>query len=228
MVIFQLITLQQKLASRNRLRQAQALLKVAKSFKMKKKKFTKALGNNVVSDELLKAHFGLYEGYVKAYNSILEKLEEADMSEHGYSFGEFSELKRRLAVPYNGAVLHELYFEHLEGKKSDASKELEDLIEERWGSIEEYIQDIKSTALAAGNGWVVTVYDPLRKGLDNYLITEHHIGFPANCRALMVCDIWEHAFALDYKTDRESYVDKFLEELDFELVASRLSSIEGE
>lgn len=187
--------------------------------------FSDIKGNGIVSDELLDAHFGLYEGYVDSLNKIADELETADREKNGYAYGEFSELKRRLAVPYNGAVLHELYFEEFDKKdrKSKPTGQLEKLINERWSSLDKYLEDVKATALATGNGWVVTVYDPIWERLENFMVTEHHIGYPVNCIPIMVLDIWEHAFAFDYKTARDDYVQKFLENMNYRILEERLS-----
>jgi Fe-Mn family superoxide dismutase len=80
-----------------------------------------------LSDGQLKAHFTLYEGYVKKLNEIEEKLTKTDRSLTNYSFGEYAELKRRLTVPYNGAYLHEMYFENLT-KKGHPSKAMLNLL----------------------------------------------------------------------------------------------------
>jgi len=184
----------------------------------------KNTNNCDLSSELIESHIKLYEGYVKALNRIQKELSEINKEDNGYSYGKYSEYKRRLAVPYNGALLHELYFEHLATKENkDPADKLKELVENKWGSVAEYLEDVKSTALAAGNGWVVTFYDPIY-GLENALITEHHIGHIVGQVPIMVLDVWEHAFAFDYKTDREAYVDKFLENLDFDLLNQRLQS----
>ena len=76
------------------------------------KNFNNLLGNvDGISDNQLEAHFGLYAGYVKKLNEITEKLQNVDKSLSNYSFGEFSELKRREAIAFNGVFLHEKYFE---------------------------------------------------------------------------------------------------------------------
>lgn len=202
--------------------QSTKLLKSA-SFKIKAKDFSQFSKNPIVSKQLFEAHIGLYEGYVKAYNNILSKL-DSETGEGNYSYSLYSELKRRLSVPYNGAILHEMYFPHL--KKNEKKKpkgKLKDLIEQKWGSVKEYTKDIENTALAAGNGWVVTFYS-LEHGLENALITEHHIGHLVNQIPIMVFDMFEHAYVQDYSTKKKEYIKNFLDNLDFELIESRLPS----
>jgi Fe-Mn family superoxide dismutase len=188
------------------------------------KDFSQILDNPVVSKELTEAHIGLYEGYVKSLNGIVSELDSANTESANYSYGKYSELKRRLAIPYNGALLHELYFEHLKPIKQAAPKdELLQLINNRWGSLEKYFADIKATGLSAGNGWVITAYDPALERLDNYLITEHHIGIPVGLTPILVLDTWEHAYAADYLTKKDEYFDAFLDNLSFDILEERLS-----
>lgn len=216
-----LIQFAHKLYKQGFKRQARQLLA---SMKKDVQDFDHVLDNKVVSNELLKSHFKLYQGYVDALNRICNLLDKTSSEDNSYTYGEYSELKRRMSVAYNGAVLHEYYFEHLEPLKvsSKPSGDLLDLIKQRWGSVDKYMEDIKATALAAGNGWVVTLYHPSH-GLENALVTEHHIGHFAGFTPIMVLDTWEHAFAFDYKTDRGEYVQKFLDNLNFELIQSRLA-----
>src|SRR5438874_5121345 len=75
------------------------------------------------SDKQLDAHFTLYNGYVTKLNEIEEKLKTADRSKANYSFNEYSELKRRECVAFNGTYLHQLYFENLSGKGGEPRSE---------------------------------------------------------------------------------------------------------
>ena len=107
-----------------------------------------------LSEKQLRAHFGLYEGYVKKTNEIEEKLASVDRSSPNYSFNEFSELKRRHAVPFNGAVLHELYFEALCGESVLSECELRTQIVRDFGSVENWWNDAKAGLITAP-GWVL-------------------------------------------------------------------------
>src|SRR3990172_6467000 len=106
-----------------------------------------------ISEKQLDAHFGLYQGYVKKWNEIQDKLAKQDKAAANYSFGEFSELKRREAVAFNGVFLHELYFENLESKGTPSDK-LKKAAESAFGSWDNFISDIKASA-SSTPGWVV-------------------------------------------------------------------------
>src|SRR3954465_6130679 len=101
------------------------------------KNFDNLLGGNAkgLSDLQLKAHFTLYQGYVKKLNEIREKLGSADRSAPNYSFNEYSELKRREPVAYNGTVLHEMYFENLGNGSTQADENSKKLITASFGSM---------------------------------------------------------------------------------------------
>lgn len=176
-----------------------------------------------ISDPQLEAHFTLYEGYVKKINEIEEKLTKTDRSQSNYSFNEYSELKRRYSVPYMGAYLHELYFDNMvqTGAPSDKFKEL---ASSSYGSFETWQADVKATGLAVP-GWVLTCYETVSGRLNNIQIMEHHIGFPINHIPVLVLDTWEHAFFLDYKTNRGGYIDVFFQNINWDVVNKRLDSV---
>jgi len=174
-----------------------------------------------ITDQQLEAHFGLYEGYVKKLNEIEEKLTKFDKTLTNYSYGEFSELKRRYSVPYMGSYLHELYFDNMP-KSGNPSEEFKKLAEQSFGSLEAWWADVKSTGLAVP-GWVLTCFETTTGRLNNIQIMEHHIGFPVNHVPILVLDTWEHAFFLDYKTNRGAYIDVFFQNINWDVVNKRLN-----
>jgi len=190
---------------------------------MEVKTFNHLLGKlKGISDAQLKAHFGLYEGYVKKLNEIQEKLKTQDKSAANYSFGEFSELKRREAVAFNGAYLHELYFENLLAK-SKPSAQLKATAEAAFGSWDAFIADIKASA-ASTPGWVLVTWNKADKKLHTYILYEHHIGLPVHQEVVLALDCWEHAFMIDYGTKKADYLTAFMENVNWDIVNKRLES----
>ena len=173
-----------------------------------------------VSDKQLQAHFKLYEGYVNKYNEIREKLSTQDKTAANYSFGAFSELKRREAVAYNGALLHQLYFENLSGQGGEPSEEIKHAVTQSFGNWSVFVQDIKSSAISTP-GWVIVTVDPQDKQVHTWIMYEHHIGYPANHTVILALDCWEHAFMIDYGTNKAEYLRAFLENIDWEVVNKR-------
>lgn len=186
--------------------------------------FDYLLGNlNGISDKQLQAHFGLYKGYVARLNLMEEEIPKADKSHTNYSWGHWSELKRREAVAFNGAYLHQFYFENLQSKGAP-NDELAAAIDAAFGSYDEFVKDLKATALCT-IGWVVVTKSRVDGKLHTYLMTEHHTGFPVLQDIVLVLDSYEHAFAIDYGTDRGSYIDSFVANINWDVVNQRFSSL---
>jgi Fe-Mn family superoxide dismutase len=194
------------------------------------KNFDHLLGGNAkgLSDLQLKAHFTLYQGYVKKLNEIREKLGSADKGAPNYSFNEFSELKRREPVAYNGTVLHEMYFEALGNGSTAANDHAKKLITASFGSVDNWIADAKAGLMSA-HGWVVTVYDYSDGKLYNNLVrTEHDVGLFANVHVMTAIDAWEHAYFADYQTKKADYVGNVLSGLNWDVLNKRFSMVGNE
>jgi len=173
-----------------------------------------------LSDAQLDQHFTLYKGYVAKYNEIEEKLAGMDNGKSNYSFNEYSELKRRQAVPFNGTFLHELYFENL-GADSEISAGLKAAMDAQGGQ-DKLIADLKATALC-GPGWALLTRNRLDGKLHTYFVAEHHLGLPIEQDILLVLDSWEHAFMVDYGIARAKYLDVFVENIKWSEVSKRFS-----
>lgn len=193
------------------------------------KNFDNLLGGNAkgLSDLQLKAHFTLYQGYVKKLNEIREKLGSADRSAPNYSYNEYSELKRREPVAYNGTVLHEMYFENLGNGSTAPDDNAKQLIDRSFGSFDAWIADSKAILMSA-HGWLVTVFDYNDGKLYNNLVrTEHDVGLFANVHALIAVDAWEHAYFADYQTKKADYVANALSGLNWDVLNARLKQVSG-
>ncbi len=193
------------------------------------KNFDNLLGGNAkgLSDLQLKAHFTLYQGYVKKLNEIREKLGAADRSAPNYSYNEYSELKRREPVAYNGTVLHEMYFENLGNGSTKADDHATKLITDSFGSYDAWMADSKAVLMSA-HGWLVTVFDYNDGKLYNNLVrTEHDVGLFANVHVLIAVDAWEHAYFADYQTKKADYVANALSGLNWDVLNKRLKMVGG-
>jgi len=173
-----------------------------------------------LSDSQLDQHFTLYKGYIGKLNEIEEKLVTIDNSKPNYSFNEYSELKRREAVAFNGSFLHELYFENL-GADADISAELGKAFESQGGK-DKLLADLKSAALG-GPGWALLTRNRRDGKLHTYFVAEHHLGLPIDQDLLVVLDSWGHAFMVDYGIARAKYLDIFLENIKWSEVSKRFA-----
>jgi Fe-Mn family superoxide dismutase len=187
----------------------------------------KLSGLKGISDSTLEMHFGLYEGYVKNTNILTEQL--AEMSRKKKVSGKdlaYAELTRRLGFEYGGMVLHEYYFENLAPNgKGSISQEIKKQIEKSFGEFETWKGEFVAVGEMRGVGWAILYQDPVTQQLSNHWVTLHHIGVPSGFKPILVMDVWEHAFLLDYKPgERSKYVDAFFANLNWDAVQQRLTS----
>ena len=174
-----------------------------------------------LSDAQLDQHFTLYKGYITKLNEIEEKLASADNTKPNYSFNEYSELKRREAVAFNGSFLHELYFENL-GADDKISAELQKALDAQGGK-DKLIADLKAAAMG-GPGWAILTRNRRDNRLHTYFFAEHHLGVPIEQDLLIVLDSWEHAFMVDFGIARAKYLDAFVENIKWSEVSKRFGA----
>ena len=170
-----------------------------------------------ISRAAVEAHYKLYEGYVAKRNEILGRLADAELDAANQTYSAFRALKVDLTFAIGGIKNHEIYFDHLGGDGGDPPDAARDLIERDFGSADAWRADLKATAMAA-RGWAWTAYDWDEGRLFNY-IGDAQNTFPVwNATPLVALDVYEHAYFLDYQTDRASYIDAFFANLDWGVV----------
>ena len=199
--------------------------------------FKHLLGHTGLSDALLTNHFALYEGYVNNTNKLAEKLlalRDADQA----ATPEYAELTRRFGWEWNGMRLHELYFgnmmkpESASGEVSSLDKEsaekqsaLSEVLIAQYGSLEAWEKDFRATGAMRGIGWVILSYDKATSTLVNTWINEHDGGHLSGTTPLLVMDVFEHAFMLDYGIKRADYIEAFFASIDWEVVNKRYENV---
>jgi Fe-Mn family superoxide dismutase len=170
-----------------------------------------------ISRESVEAHYKLYEGYVNKRNEILERLGSVDLAGANQVYSDFRALKVELSFAIGGIKNHEIYFEHLGGDGGAPSGLIGRMIERDFGSVEEWARDLKASGMA-GRGWAWTAYDWDESRLFNY-VGDAQNTFPIwNATPLVALDVYEHAYFLDFQTDRGSYIDAFFANLDWAVV----------
>ena len=170
-----------------------------------------------ISRETVEAHHKLYEGYVSKRNEILGKLGEVDPAQANQVYSEIRALKVELSFAVGGVKNHEIYFEHLGGDGGNPEGAVGDLIERDFGSADAWREDLKASGMA-GRGWAWTAYDWDEGRLFNY-VGDAQNTFPIwNATPLVALDVYEHAYFLDYQTDRASYIDAFFDNLDWDTI----------
>lgn len=186
------------------------------------KDYSKIVGMDGFSEILLKNHFTLYQGYVTNTNKVLDTLEQM-LKDEKTATPEFSELKRRLGWEFNGMRLHEYYFENLGGKGGlDKGGKLAKKLAESFGSYEAWEKDFRVTGTMRGIGWAALYQDSLGGRLINFWINEHDVSHPAGCNPILIMDVFEHAFMLDYGLKRADYIEAFFKNVDWKAAEARL------
>lgn len=186
------------------------------------KDYSKLIGMKGLSEQLLKNHFTLYQGYVT--NTNKEKDTMAALWKDGKTAStEYAEVKRRLGWEFNGMRLHELYFDNLGGKAPLAKDgKLSKKLAEGFGSVENWEKEFRATGAMRGIGWVILYQDNTNGELLNFWINEHDAGHPAGCTPILVMDVFEHAFITDYGLKKADYIEAFFTNIDWTAVESRL------
>ena len=186
--------------------------------------FEHLIGMEGFSETLLRNHFTLYQGYVANTNKLLETLKA--MAKEGKFTPEYAELRRRLGWEWNGARLHELYFNNLSktehGEPSQDSP-LYQAIVKNFGSFEDFKKEFLAIGALRGIGWVILYHDKCTDLLFNQWINEHDVGHPAGARPLLVMDVFEHAYLTDYGLKRADYLEAFWRNINFKKVEERFS-----
>lgn len=186
------------------------------------KDFSALVGMRGFSDHALKTHFKLYQGYVTNTNLLLSILQQ--LSKEGKQrTPQFQEIKRRVGWEYDGIRLHELYFDNLGGNGTslDPNSSLAKSLSQEFGSFEAWKKDFIETGMLRGIGWVVLYQEPIEGRFLNTWIGEHDIGHLAGGKPILIMDVWEHAYMLDYATDRMAYINAFFENINWNTVSKR-------
>ncbi len=183
------------------------------------KNFDYLLGIAGFSDQMLKNHFTLYEGYVKNTNILIELLSAKEIGTP-----EYTELERRFGWEWNGMRLHELYFENMT-KTENALQDgaLKETIQKVYGSVEAWKKNFVGVGAMRGIGWVILYYDIFEQRIFNAWINEHDAGHLSGCTPLLVMDVFEHAYMLDYHLKRADYIEAFWKSIDWKVVEERIS-----
>lgn len=176
-----------------------------------------------LSEELLRSHWeNNYGGSVRTLNAVRQKLAAllADKDTPPFLYGD---LKREHLMRSGSVTLHELYFDNLGGDgKPDA--EIRKSIASAFGTFDAWETEFRKIAmsLGGGSGWVVAAYSPGTGLVENYWLADH-LHYPANTQPLLVMDMYEHSYALDYGAAAAKYIDAFFQNIQWQVVGARLS-----
>lgn len=189
---------------------------------IKKLSFSKPLIG--ISEKAISIHHDkLYEGYVKKWQEIQEKLKLINKSSANATFSDLRELKVEESFTANAIILHEAYFDILGGNGETGGKIIE-VIKKDFGSFEEWLEDFKALGLCS-RGWTILGYDFNDGKLRNFLLDAHNLYGILGISPILVMDMYEHAYFIDFGSDKKSYIEAFFENLDWQIVNKKFQNI---
>lgn len=177
----------------------------------------------ITAAQLAPHHDVLYVGYVKKLEQIQARLQEVEAAAEGVNatYAEVRELKLEETFAANGVRLHEAYFDNLTPNGNVVGGRIKQLLERDYGSVDNWLNCLRNDGMAA-RGWVVLAYDLEDHRLQTYTADVHNQGGVWNCVSLLVLDVYEHAYFVDYKTGRKDYIEAFIKNIDWNEVNQRI------
>jgi superoxide dismutase, Fe-Mn family len=172
-----------------------------------------------LSEKLLTSHHdNNYAGAVKRLNLIEQQLGQMPKDAAPYQLGA---LKREELIATNSMILHEFYFGNL-GGDGKTSGPIVPLLTGAYGSLAAWEQEVRQTGLSlgGGSGWVIVSYSPHDRAVHTYWAGDHTQNL-AWGMPLLVMDMYEHAYAVDYGANAKAYIDAFFENLNWDAVNQR-------
>jgi superoxide dismutase, Fe-Mn family len=174
-----------------------------------------------LSEKLVQSHWeNNYSGAVKALNTVRGRLQQA-MSDASLPAYVYNGLKREQLLRSGSVTLHELYFANMggDGKASGAQRTR---IAASFGSFDSWEAEFRriGAGLGGGSGWVVLGYNQQLKLLENYWMADHGTA-PAFTTPVLVMDMYEHAYQMDYGAAAAKYIDAFFGNINWDVVAQR-------
>lgn len=182
-----------------------------------------------VNEEQFNVHMKLYEGYINKINEIdALLLEGGDYEDANATYSEFRGIKRGESFSLNGVILHELYFQNMGNGYSTPNKTTQNYLIQSFGSYENWENHFIATARAS-RGWAVLVFDWRSFRFRNISLDAHDVGNIVMATPILVLDVYEHAYFLQYANNKNEYINKFMQNINWSIVDKRiLRNVMGE
>lgn len=178
---------------------------------------------NGFSEKLIRSHWeNNYGGSVQTLNAVKQRLAVALANEDTPPFA-YNDLKREHLLRTGSVVFHELYFDNL-GGDGKADSEMRTQLGGAFGDFDTWETEFRriGVGLGGGSGWVVLGYNLHTGQIENYWLWDH-LHAPAATLPLLVMDMYEHAYQMDFGAAAAKYVDTFFRNIRWERVAERLA-----
>jgi len=175
----------------------------------------------IVSRKQFDDHITLYHGYVEKTNEITNKLAtDPQYATANATASHYRGWKRGETYAIDGVILHELYFQNLGSEGGPPGPKMQALVDLYFGGFDKWKEDFIACATAA-RGWCILVYEQRTKTCRNILLDNHHDGHIATAFPVVVLDMYEHAYFLDYGTDKAAYINRFIAQVAWDAIEKR-------
>jgi len=181
----------------------------------------------VVSKKLFDEHIKLYQGYVDKTNEISLKLAAstaAELAAANATYSMYRGLKRGESFALDGVILHELYFQNLAVENSPIGHRTNSLMERNWSGFDGWKAAFTASAKTA-RGWCILAYEQRSQSCRNIVLDSHDDGLVCGAYPLLVLDMYEHAYILDYGIDKAAYIDRFIADIPWSVVEKRAAAV---
>ena len=173
-----------------------------------------------LSHRQLSEHYTLYVGYVNKFNEIQTLLETVDYSKANQTYSDLRSLKIGENFALNGIKLHEAYFENL-GMDQPFTGKIQQTIEATFGNYESFQAKFSFCGIAS-RGWTILSLDLNYGNAAINCLDAHDVGYFVNTYPLLVMDVYEHAYMIDYGIKRADYIKAFFQNISWDIVNRRL------
>ncbi|MCL2616459.1 MAG: superoxide dismutase [Defluviitaleaceae bacterium] len=179
----------------------------------------------VVSQKQFEEHIKLYKGYVDKVNAITDELaNDGGRDTANAVYSKYRGLKDGESFALAGVVLHEMYFQNMGAGGGEPDIKTRMILEDSFGSYEGWLEDFKACATAA-RGWCVFCYEQRTRTFRNIMQDTHDKGPVMGMYPLLILDVYEHAYFLDFGTDKASYINKFVGAVNWDVVGKRVKAL---
>lgn len=178
----------------------------------------------VINKQQFEAHMRLYEGYINKINEIdMLLMKEPDLDKANSTYSKYRGLKRGETFALNGVILHEYYFENIGGYKAEPDDIITRAFDRDFGGYENWREHFIATAKAS-RGWAILCYDPRSDRYRNISLDAHDVGNIQLSTPILVLDMYEHAYFLQYADNKAEYINNFMQNIDWDIVKVRFES----
>lgn len=174
----------------------------------------KSIPGFLSAEQLAPHHTAHYGGALRGYSAADTELQTSISTGVTIESNAYGALQRARTSKGNSVLLHELYFDGMVTKPSSPDSDVVTAVKKRFGSVEKWAADFETSAKTAA-GWAMLAFHPVNGKLYNVVSDEHAQGVLWMATPLVVIDVYEHAFYIDYQNRKTEYINRFMDHIDW-------------